>query len=63
MVKTSHEENKPIKIGKRFEIEQTLGAGEGQGCLACCSPWGHEELHMTWRLKNKNNKRFEQTFH
>ena len=24
------------------EFEQTLGDGEGQGGLACCSPWGHE---------------------
>ena len=23
------------------EFEQTLGDGEGQGSLACCSPWGH----------------------
>ena len=22
------------------ESEQTLGDGEGQGSLACCSPWG-----------------------
>ena len=22
------------------EFEQTLGAGEGQGNLVCCSPWG-----------------------
>ena len=22
------------------EFEQTLGEGEGQGGLACCSPWG-----------------------
>ena len=22
------------------EFEQTLGDGEGQGSLACCSPWG-----------------------
>ena len=22
------------------EFEQTLGNGEGQGSLACCSPWG-----------------------
>ena len=21
------------------EFEQTLGGGEGQGSLACCSPW------------------------
>ena len=24
------------------ELEQTLGDGEGQGSLACCSPWGHD---------------------
>ena len=23
------------------EFEQTLGDSEGQGSLACCSPWGH----------------------
>ena len=28
-------------------FEQTLGDGEGQGSLACCSPWGCKELHMT----------------
>ena len=25
------------------EFEQTLGDGEGQGSLACCSPRGHKE--------------------
>jgi len=25
------------------EFEQTLGDGEGQGSLACCSPWGLKE--------------------
>ena len=25
------------------EFEWTLGAGDGQGGLACCSPWGHKE--------------------
>ena len=29
------------------EFEQTLGDGEGQGSLTCCSPGGHKELHMT----------------
>ena len=24
------------------EFEQALGDGEGQGSLACCSPWGHK---------------------
>ena len=27
------------------EFEQTLGDGEGQGNLACCSPWGHKVGH------------------
>ena len=31
----------------RHEFEQTLGDGEGQGSLACCSPWGHKESDMT----------------
>ena len=30
------------------ELEQTMGDSEGQGSLACCSPWGHKELDMTW---------------
>ena len=25
------------------EFEYTLGVGDGQGSLACCSPWGCEE--------------------
>ena len=32
------------------EFEQTLGVGDGQGGLACCSPWGHKESDMTERL-------------
>ena len=27
--------------------EQTLGDGEGQGSLKCCSPWGRKKLDMT----------------
>ena len=27
------------------ELEQTPGDGEGQGSLACCSPWGHRVGH------------------
>ena len=26
------------------ELGQTQGDNEGQGGLACCSPWGHKEL-------------------
>ena len=36
------------------EFEQALGDGEGQGILACCSPWGHRKLGMTERLNNNN---------
>ena len=32
------------------EFEQALGVGDGQGSLACCSPWGHKESDMTERL-------------
>ena len=28
----------------------TLGVGDGQGGLACCSPWGHKELDTTEQL-------------
>ena len=31
----------------RHEFEQALGVGEGQGSLACCSPWGCKELDMS----------------
>ena len=41
------------------ESEQTLGAGEGQGCVACCSPWGRKVLDMTERLNNNNNTAIE----
>ena len=29
------------------EFEQTLGVGDGQGSLACCSPWGPKESDTT----------------
>ena len=32
------------------EFEETLGVGEGQRSLACCSPWGRKELDTTERL-------------
>ena len=37
------------------ESEQTLGDGEGQGSLACCSPEGYKESDMTDQLKNNYN--------
>ena len=35
-----------------YEFEQTRGDSEGQGSLACCSPWVHKESDMTKRLNN-----------
>ena len=32
------------------EFEWTLGVGDGQGGLACYSPWGHKESDTTERL-------------
>ena len=37
------------------EFEQTPGDSEGQGSLACCSPWGCKQLNTTERLNNKNS--------
>ena len=29
------------------EAEQALGVSNGQGSVACCSPWGHKESDTT----------------
>ena len=34
------------------EFEQTPGVGDGQGSLACCSPWGCKELDTAEQLRN-----------
>ena len=33
-----------------YVFEWTLGVGDEQGGLVCCSPWGHKESDMTERL-------------
>ena len=42
------------------EFEWTLGVGDGQGGLACCSPWGCKESDTTERLNctEKSNKAY-----
>ena len=35
---------------KGHEFEQVLGTDDGQGRLACYSPWGHQELDTTEQL-------------
>ena len=37
------------------EFEQPLGDSEGQGRLACCSPWGCKESDATEWLNNTHN--------
>ena len=37
------------------DFEQVLVDGEGQGSLACYSPWGHKELNTTKQLNNNNS--------
>ena len=37
------------------EFEQALGVGDGQGGLACCSPWGCKDLDTTERLSTAQN--------
>ena len=36
-------EGKMVGWHHRREFKQALGDGEGQGSLACCSPWGRKE--------------------
>ena len=38
----------------RHEFEQGLGDSEGQGSLACCSPWGGKESYKTKQLINNS---------
>ena len=42
------------------EFGQTLGDGEGQRSLECCSPWGRKELDVTEQLSNKQRFRIDQ---
>ena len=37
------------------EFEQALGVGDGQGSMACCSPWGCNEADTTEWLNDKND--------
>ena len=37
------------------ELEQAPGVGDGQGSLACCSPWDHKESDTTEQLNNHHH--------
>ena len=43
------------------EFEQTQGDSEGQGGLACCSPWGCGESDMT-AVNSSNGRLGERSF-
>ena len=44
------------------EFEQALGDGDGQGSLACGSPWGRKESDVTEQLNN-NHEEIGAPFH
>ena len=44
------------------EFEQAPGDGEGQGSLACCSPWGHKESDTTEWLNNNKGTRIPEPY-
>ena len=51
-------ENEMVGWHHRFnghEFEQAPGYSEGEGSLACCSPWGHKESDTTEDMNNNNN--------
>ena len=48
-------EDEMVEWHHRFNghgLGQTLGDGEGQGSLACYSPWGCEQWDRIWQLNN-----------
>ena len=49
MIRQHHRQN-------GLEFEQTVGDSEGQGNLACCSPWGRKEVDTTQWLNNRTKK-------
>ena len=44
------------------EFEQTLGAGDGQGRLACCSPWGGKDSDSTVQMNIILHGEYDQYF-
>ena len=43
------------------EFEQALGDSDGQGRLACCSPWGCKEWDMTEQLNDNTADHYPPT--
>ena len=45
------------------DSEQAQGDAEGQGSLACCSPWGHKESDTTEVTQQQQQMFFETDYH
>ena len=51
-------EDEMVRWHHRFdghECEQAPGDDEGQGSLACCSPWGCKRVGHNWATEHANN--------
>ena len=48
---------------KGHEFEQAPGAGEGEGGMVCCSPWGRKEPDTTDNNSNTIIDLFVKAFH
>ena len=55
----------PLEESSGHELGQNPGYGEGQGGLACCSPWGHKESDMTgdWATTREEYSKTNIQFH
>ena len=46
-----------------LEFERTPGDSEGQGSLACCSPWGCKELDNDWATEQQQKNHYSDGVH
>ena len=44
-------------------LEHAPGIGDGQGSLACCSPWGRKESDMTEQLNDNEIVKHSSSLH
>ena len=50
---------KTILLGEFYDVRITFqGVGDGQGSLACCSPWGGKESDMTEQLTKQTKEEY-----
>ena len=44
-----------LTCGHGHEFEKAKGVGDGQGSLACCTPWCRKESDMTFSCEEKGS--------